>query len=456
MKKVLSAASATAIPIISIRLAIAIGLFVQVPFARAADVVVTSDADSGAGSLREAIGIANSGDVIVFDIPGPAPVIALVTPLPQLSGDISFRNDGAVNVVIDRNGNAAWQFSGGTIDPTGLNFVDGGVPSVDADVITTADTTMIGDAIFNGNLTSPGTIAPGTTAAVGSFGTFEVSGDFDASNSTIAVDIEPGQSDLVRVGGITTLTGALLTPTFSGDAFFAGQSFTIVDAGGIVGAFTNATDVYALPNQPFLEAIQDTALPANQFGFLIQDNGASFQTVVTGCNQTSAAIVLDELQALGTIPAVTALRNGTADTVAMAIDQLSGSIYPSLIEAEINHIQSNIASVRDRVSLQGLDAHRAKRVFWTRGYGVSGQASRDDCRTIGYRQEIGGLELGMGLRGVNGWSFYTFAHMADTVINSREVSQQADVESYRIGGLVEYRRGDSLYTPSCRCWCARV
>lgn len=414
----------------------------QAPFLHAADVVVTSDADSGAGSLREAIGVATSGDVVVFDIPLPAPVIILGTPLPQLSDDISFRNDGAASVVIDRNGTAAWQFIGGTIDPTGLNFVDGGVPSADADIITSTGTTLIGNGALDGNLTAPGTISPGATAGLGSFGTFEVTGDVDASNSTFAMDIDSAQSDLIRVGGTVTLTDAVLNPKFSGSSFVAGQSLTVVEAAGIVGSFANSGDIYGLPNQPFLEAVQDAALPANQFGFLIQDNGASFQSVVSGCNQSSAAAVLDELQALGTA-AVTALRNESADTVALAVDQLSGSIYPSLIVAEINHIQSNVASVRDRIALQQIDDQSAEGGFWARGYGVSGKASRDACRTVGYLQETGGLELGTGLRGANGWAVYAFAHLADSQIRTREVHQRADVESYRIGGLVEYQHGNS-------------
>lgn len=432
----------TAVRAIPVLIAVAIALFFQTPILRSADVAVTSDADAGAGSLREAIGLATSGDVIVFDIPLPAPVITLNAPLPQLSGDTSFRNDGAASVVIDRNGTSAWQFSGGTIDPTGLNFVDGGVPSTDADIITTSDTTLIGSATLTGNLTSLGAISPGVTAGFGSFGTFEVTGDVDASNSTLVTDIDSAQSDLLRVGGTATLTDAVLNPNFTGNSFSAGQSFTVVEAGGIVGTFANAGDIYDLPNQPFLEAVQDAALPANQFGFLIQDNGASFQSVASGCNQSSAAAILDELQALGTA-AVMALRNESSESVALAIDQLSGSIYPSLIGAEINHIQSNVASVRDRIALQQIADQSTEGVFWARGYGISGKASRDACRTVGYLQEIGGLELGTGLRGANGLAVYTFAHLADSQIRTREVHQRADVESYRIGGLVEYQHGSS-------------
>jgi len=424
----------------------AIAMSMQASILNAADVVVTSDADTGVGTLREAVGTAVSGDVIVFDIPAAAPVITLATPLPQLTGDISFRNDGTANVVLDRNGTTAWEFIGGTIDPTELIIVNGGAPSADADIVTNAETTITGNAILTGNLSAPGTISPGALAASGSIGTLEITGDLDATEATIPIDIDSTgatQTDLISVGGTVTLNDATVNPTFAGQAFSPGQNFTIIEAGSIVGAFANAGDVYALPNQPFLEAVQDVALPVTQFGFFVQDNGASFDSVVTGCNQTSAAGLLDELQALGTVAAVTTLREGTGETVAMAVDQLSGSIYPSLINAEINHIQNNLASVRDRVSSQGTYVDSIQKVAWARGYGASAQVDRDACETVGYQHVIGGVELGAGLRTNVGLAIYAFGHLADSTVETRGVDQTADVSSYRVGGIIEYRGANS-------------
>lgn len=179
----------------------------------AADVFVTSDADSGAGTLREAIGTAVSGDVIVFNIPAASPVITLATQLPDLTADIAFRNDGPDNVFIDRNGTAAWGFSSGTIDPTGLILVDGGVPSADADIIAAAGTTLFGGAALQGNLTTPGTIAPGRSAASGDIGTFTVTGDLVATDATFNLDIDSAgaaQTDLVSVSGTATVTDSTL------------------------------------------------------------------------------------------------------------------------------------------------------------------------------------------------------------------------------------------------------
>lgn len=421
---------------------IALVCCLQASILQAVDVVVTSNADSGVGTLREAIDLANSGDVIVFDIPVATPTISLATPLPQLTGDLSFRNEGAASVVIDRNGTAAWEFNGGTIDPTGLTLVDGGAPSAAADIVATSATTLFGNAAFEGNLTTPGTIAPGPTALVGDTGTFQVVGNLDATNATIALDIDsagPTQTDLISVSGNATFTDAELMPTFAGELFASGQDFIVFDTGSATGAFSNAGDVYALPNQPFLEAVQNVALPANQFGFLIQDNGVSFGSVVTGVNQTSASTMLDELLGLGTVPAVSTLRNGTAETVQLAVDQLSGSIYPSLIGAEIHHIQTNVASIRDRVAMHEIGCQPVRRVVWARGYGASGKVSRDTSETVGYHQVIGGVELGTGLRTSSGLAFYAFGQLADAQVETREVEQRANVKSYRVGGMVEYR-----------------
>ena len=430
-------------------LSIALTLGMQALPARAEDVFVTTNADSGAGSLREAFETANSGDVIVFDLPGAAPVITLASALPTFVGDVSFRNDGAFDVDIDRNGNGALTFSSGAVDPTGLILIDGGGASADADIVTAPNSTVYGDAVLSGNLTSPGTISPGATAATGSFGTFEVTGDFDASNSTVNLDIrsEGGvQSDLIIVGDTLTVSDAVMNPTFTGDDYEVGDQFTVLQANTISGAFANAGDIYAMPNNPFLQAIEDATLAANQFGFVIEDNDVDFEAVASGCNQSSAARVLDELR-MEAVPlaSISSLRNGSTEQVNSAIEQLSGSIYPSLIGAEINHIQHNLESVCNRVALQPLAPRISNALIaWARAYGISGQVDRDQCQTVGYSQVVGGLELGAGLRRTDGLAFYTFAHLADSQVKTREITQSADIASYRIGGLFEYI-GESFY-----------
>ncbi|WP_345684601.1 autotransporter outer membrane beta-barrel domain-containing protein [Novipirellula caenicola] len=412
--------------------------------AHAADIFVTTNADSGAGSLREAITNASSGDRIVFSTPGSS-TIQLLSDLPNIPGDVSFGVATGTTVAIDRNGNGPLTFTGSLVDLTQLNINTGGVASLDTDISTSSDTRVFGNGTVTGNMMTAGTLAPGATSTAGSLGTLNVTGNLDASNAKVQVDISDigatQEADLIDISGTTTITNASLIPNFVGSQYKIGDSFNVLRSGSpVTGTFTNEAEVYALPNRPFLEAAMTASASRDQFGFIVQDNNTSFTTVVSGSNQTSAAVLLDDLRTVSPTPtAVTTLRNGSADQVAMAVNQLSGSIYPSLIGAEINHIQNNLESVRDRVVLQtDLDRSQCQITPWVRGYGITGEVDQDDLQTPGYRHQVGGLELGGGVASPNGLAVHTFAHLAWGDLETRGVDQHADIDSYRMGGSVEY------------------
>src|SRR4051794_1501071 len=88
-------------------LAVAVTLgVVLAPSALAATFVVQTNADSGAGSLRQAITDANGGpgaDVIQFDLPFGGSTITPATDLPELAGPTTIDGSaaGAVNGVQD-------------------------------------------------------------------------------------------------------------------------------------------------------------------------------------------------------------------------------------------------------------------------------------------------------------------------------------------------------------------
>ena len=103
--------------------------------AEADDLLVTTVADSGAGSLREAMTNHASGDRIVFEIPG-TPTIILLSDLPIVAGDISFANNNPTPVTIDRNGNGSLNFEGALVNPTVLVIGTGGGASPDTDITT--------------------------------------------------------------------------------------------------------------------------------------------------------------------------------------------------------------------------------------------------------------------------------------------------------------------------------
>ncbi len=410
--------------------------------ARAADIPVTTTADSGAGSLRQALTQAQSGDRIVFNIPG-TPTIPLLSDLPPVSTDISFANQNAIDVTIDRNGFGPLSFTGSQANPIILVINTSGSPSPDADIVASAATTVFGSGAVSGNLEIAGALSPGASPAAGNVGTFDVTGNLDVSSAEVQVDLSTNggspSSDLIVVDGIATVTDATLVPSFVGDQFEIGQQFLVLDSTNpIVGSFANQADAFQLPNNPFLEAVQDTSLSDDDFGFLIMDNGLPFTSVVSGCNQTSAAGLLDQLHASATPPtSVLALRNGTTNDVLLAVNQLSGSIYPSLIGAEINHVQMGVESARNMMVRQILSC-RVGLVPWIRGYGISGEVDADQCQTVGYRHEVGGIELGCGVGSTYGLHAQIFSHLAFGQLKTRGVDQKANINSYRLGGSLAY------------------
>ncbi|WP_167546800.1 autotransporter family protein [Stieleria maiorica] len=411
--------------------------------------IVDSAADSGTGSLREALTNAAAGDRIVFDFPVDT-TITLSSDLPSITGNLSFTTRDPINVTIDRAGVAgALNLAGGTIDPTNLNVAN---PVDDPDFVVASGVTVVGNGTVTGDIgpsgTAFGTLSPGANANAGTIGIFDVDGDLDLTGGTVQLDLSTSggttTSDRVTVSGTATVDSADLSIRFNGDQFAAGQTFLVLDAGTISGTLSSPTPPIDVPDRPFLELVFDSSLPANQIGFAIQDNGAPFSTVVTGCNQLSAVEVFEDLRG-SSHTGVDALVNSAGETMVAAANAISGSIYPSLIGAEIVHIQNNIESIRDRVLLQRYDGVRPPAIMsWARAYGVSASTEEDHCETPGYYQEFGGMELGLGLSNKNGLSSHLFAHLGGGKLEMSGVEQHADIESYRGGGSIEYV-GDSLY-----------
>ncbi len=286
-------------------LLVAAGALLHLPSnMHAADIVVTSSADSGPNTLRQAILDAAAGDRIVFG-PMLASPIVLLTNLPVIDNDISFSNQGMTAVVIDRNGNGPLVISGGTVNLSHVNFVAG---SVTPDITLSSTSTLIGNTDIDATMRVLGTFAPGASSAAGSIGTITVNGDVNASSSTFQVDVRgaaDGPSDLVDINGALDVTGATLDPNFIGSDYAAGGPLTVIRAdSAITGVLANEAQVFDLPNNPFLEAtINRTLLSEIQFEF--SDNGLPFASVVTGCNQLAAAAEFDQLRTLAP-PDVTA------------------------------------------------------------------------------------------------------------------------------------------------------
>ncbi|TWU48759.1 Autotransporter beta-domain protein [Rubripirellula tenax] len=423
-----------------------IGFVLSIPATSiAADIEVTTLADSGTGSLREAVTTAVAGDRVVFNISGGG-TITLASNLPDITNDLSFTNSDVAAVVIDLNGNSAVSVDGAAVDLGEFQ-----VTSVGAGVNVSAAGTLFGDTDpITANLVVEGTIAPGDTDTDGVVGTLNIVGTLDATHSTIAVDVvggTPGQSDLIDASGNVTITDSTLRPNFVGSNYATGDAFTVINsATSVTGVFANAADTFALPSNPFLEAT--IAANPSDVQLVVQDNGLTFAAVVEGCNQTVAAMEFDRLQVEGSVDQMTTiagLRSGSTDLVNRAVNQISGTIYPSLVDGEINQIQNNLHSVRDRVLLQRSNPDSiGRQTPWVRGFGMTMSANEDRCSTLGYRQSVGGIELGTGWLSANGLGVHGFAQVSSSDMSIRGSDQTAESESYRLGGTLQYA-GDVVY-----------
>ncbi|MFG0289699.1 MAG: autotransporter outer membrane beta-barrel domain-containing protein [Rhodopirellula sp. JB044] len=413
----------------------------------AADIEVTSTDDSGEGTLREALNTAVAGDRIVFNLTGST-TITLASDLPVITDDLTFTNSNVAAVTIDRNGFDPLTFTGGVIDLGELNVTASAGGTTDFDF--GAASTLIGDGEqTTGDIQHQGTIAPGSSATAGNIGKIVIDGQLDADSSTIQMDVQGGatpSSDEVEVTGTTTVDGATLAPNFIGSEYAIGDTFTLLATGGLSGALTNATEVFQLPSNPFLEAIIDVG--ANDLGLTIRDNGASFSDVRDECDQLEAATELDRLRTAGTgnqQTAINDLRTQSSFAVSSAARQLAGTLYPSLVDAQINEAHNGVHILRDRVLMQRLEVTTDGSCSpWVRAFGMSLDTGEDHCPTEGYRREIAGVELGTGYFSTAGLGFNGFVQLGSADTTVVDDSQLSESDFYRVGGSVQYV-GDVCY-----------
>ena len=125
---------------------------------------------------------------------------------------------------------------GGVFATSGISFQQGGF--VGANFAWTSGTLHVG--VFQGDLAnSAGVLAPGN-----SIGATEIQGNYNQfTNGTLEIEVGPvgqgAQNDSVSVTGTATLDGQLNLGLINGAAPLPSQTFIILDANTLIGAFDN-------------------------------------------------------------------------------------------------------------------------------------------------------------------------------------------------------------------------
>jgi len=111
---------------------------------------VTNTNDSGPGSLRDALAVANDGDEITFAVTG---TITLTSGLLTVNTDITISGPGAGNLAVDGNANTGVFFinSGVTVTISGLSITNGNASSLGGGIYNGSATVTLSNCIVSGS-----------------------------------------------------------------------------------------------------------------------------------------------------------------------------------------------------------------------------------------------------------------------------------------------------------------
>jgi hypothetical protein len=219
--------------------------------------IVTSTADAGAGTLREAIANVCSGTTITFNLAGAGPhTITLTTGELQVAKNVTIKNNSGERITVSGN-NASRVFnvnSGKTVSIIGLT-ISGGNAASGAGIINDGALTVANSTISGNSATGDGggisTTATGTAltlinatisgnSAAGSGGGVNVLGGTVSSiNSTITNNTADSDNNSSGTGGgisATAGTTTLKNTIVAGNVNEDGVSDAADDIGGTVDA----------------------------------------------------------------------------------------------------------------------------------------------------------------------------------------------------------------------------
>jgi hypothetical protein len=249
----------------------------QVVIACTPNPIVTTTADSGAGSLREAVSQVCSGTTITFNIAGAGPhTITLTTGELAATRNMTINNNSGERITVSGN-NAGRVFninSGKTVNILGLTLTggsssnggavlnDGALTIVNSTLsgnVSTADGGAISSTATATSLTLINATISGNSAAGSGGGVVILGGTATSTNSTITNNTADSDNNSTGTGGgisaqagTTTLKNSIVAGNFNedgasdaaddiGGTVDAASSFNLIGTGG-AGGLTNGVN----------------------------------------------------------------------------------------------------------------------------------------------------------------------------------------------------------------------
>lgn len=208
-----------------------------IPLASVADasvLVVTSTADAGAGTLRDALAAANPGDTISIATPGDYLVTSAEL---TVSKDVSIEGSGpAVRIVGDGN-NRVFNVTAANVTLSGMTVTGGGVSEALAEgggIANATGTLVLRNVTVKGNSArnSPSGGIPQGGGVYNNSGTLQI---IDSTISGNTVSIAPGGGGIPEGGGISNAAGSvsIIRSTISGNTASIAEPGGVPEGGGI-------------------------------------------------------------------------------------------------------------------------------------------------------------------------------------------------------------------------------